>query len=68
MDAADFEIPDDVTIAYLYHPFGGQTFEALIANIIESLDRNPRELTLIYQMPWREDYILATGRFELCGR
>jgi hypothetical protein len=65
IDAARFEIPDDVTIAYLYHPFSGETFEALIGNIIESLDRNPRRLTLIYQMPWREDYILATGRFEL---
>jgi hypothetical protein len=65
MDAAVFEIPDNVTIAYLYHPFGGETFEALIRNIIGSLDRNPRRLTLIYQMPWREDHILATGRFEL---
>jgi hypothetical protein len=65
IDAADFEIPDDVTVAYLYHPFGGGTFEAMIGNIIESLDRNPRRLTLIYQMPWREDYLLATGRFEL---
>jgi hypothetical protein len=64
-DAADFAIPDDVTVAYLYHPFGGGTFEAMIRNIIDSLDRNPRRLTLIYQMPWREDYILGTGRFEL---
>jgi hypothetical protein len=65
MDAAGFEVPDDATIAYLYHPFGGETFEAVIGNIIESLDRNPRRLTLIYQMPWREDYVLGTGRFEL---
>jgi cyclopropane fatty-acyl-phospholipid synthase-like methyltransferase len=65
IDAADFEIPDDVTIAYLYHPFGGETFKAVMRHIVESLDRNPRRLTLIYQMPWREDHILATGRFEL---
>jgi hypothetical protein len=65
IDAAAFEIPDDVTVAYLYHPFGGGTFEATIGNLIESLDRNPRRLTLIYQMPWREDYVLASGRFEL---
>jgi hypothetical protein len=65
IDAAGFEIPDDVTVAYLYHPFGGETFEAMIGKIIESLDRNPRRLTLIYQMPWREDYVLSTGRFEL---
>jgi hypothetical protein len=65
VDAADFEVPDDATIAYLYHPFSGGTFEAVIGNIIESLDRNPRRLTVVYQMPWREDYVLGTGRFEL---
>jgi SAM-dependent methyltransferase len=64
-DAADFEVPDDLTVAYFYHPFGGDTFEAVMGNIIKSLDRNPRCLTLIYQLPLNEDRILATGRFEL---
>jgi Methyltransferase domain len=65
IDAAEFAIPDDMTFAYLYHPFSGPTLEAVIGNIIQSLDRNPRTLTLIYQMPWSEDYILGTSRFEL---
>jgi SAM-dependent methyltransferase len=65
IDAREFEIPDDVTIVYLYHPFGGETFETVIGNIIESLDRCHRQLTLVYQMPWREDQVLATGRFKL---
>jgi hypothetical protein len=66
-DAADFEVPDDLTIVYLYHPFGGETFEKVMGNIIRSLNRNPRRLTLIYQLPLNEDRILATGRFELIG-
>jgi Methyltransferase domain len=64
LDAAEFEVPDDLTVAYFYHPFGGDTFETVLGNIIESLDRNPRVLTLIYQLPLKEDCIIATGRFE----
>jgi precorrin-6B methylase 2 len=64
-DAAEFGVPDDVTVAYFFHPFGGDTFETVMRNIIESLDRNPRRLTLIYQLPLNEDRIVATGRFEL---
>jgi SAM-dependent methyltransferase len=64
-DAAGFEVPDDMTVAYFFHPFGGETFDAVLANIVASLDRNPRRLTLIYQLPLDGDRILATGRFEL---
>ena len=64
-DAAEFEVPDDLTVAYFYHPFGGETFEKVLANIVGSLDRNPRRLTLIYQLPLDADRVLATGRFEL---
>jgi precorrin-6B methylase 2 len=64
-DAAEFEVPDDVTFAYFFHPFGGETFDAVLANIVGSLDRNPRRITLIYQIPLNEERILATDRFEL---
>jgi hypothetical protein len=64
-DAVDFEIPDDVTVAYLYHPFAGKTFEAVIDRLVESIDRKPRRLTIIYACPGLENYILATGRFQL---
>ena len=64
-DAADFEIPDDMTVAYFFIPFTGETFEAVLRNIIKSLDRNPRRLRIIYSFPEPEDRILSTGRFEL---
>lgn len=64
-DAAAFEVPDDMTVAYFYHPFEGETFARVMENIIASLDRNPRQLTIVYQLPLNEDYILATGRFRL---
>jgi hypothetical protein len=65
VDAAAFVIPDDVTVAYFYHPFTDQTFRIVIDNIVESIDHNPRRVKLIYQWPLMESYILETGRFKL---
>lgn len=64
-DAASYEIPDDVTIVYLFSPFKGRTFRAATANIIASLDRRPRPMTLIYANPVMDEYLHATGRFDL---
>jgi hypothetical protein len=65
MDAAEFRVPDDVTHAYFYFPFGGETFGRVLENIVESLDRRPRRLTLIYACPGQETRIRETGRFKL---
>jgi hypothetical protein len=35
------------------------------ANIIASLDRRPRPLTLIYANPVMDEHVHATGRFDL---
>jgi hypothetical protein len=63
-DATEFEIPDDMTYAYFYYPFVGDTFQRVIANIVASLDRNPRLLTIIYAVTEMESVILDTGRFR----
>jgi tRNA G37 N-methylase Trm5 len=67
-DAAEFAIPDDMTIAYFYYPFAGATFERVIANIVLSLDRRPRPVKLIYACPGIEDAITKTGRFRRVRR
>lgn len=64
-DVADFEIPDDMTVGYFYHPFAGDTFRRVIDRIVESIDRAPRRVRLIYACPAMEDYVLATERFRL---
>jgi hypothetical protein len=66
-DAAAFAVPDDVTIAYFYYPFAGETFRTVIGNIVESLDRRPRCITIIYACPQLEDVILESGRFRLAS-
>jgi hypothetical protein len=71
-DAAEWEIPADMTVAYLYHPFAGDTFQRVINNIIGSIERTPRRLRLIYVCPVLEQHITDTGYFRpvarRCGR
>jgi hypothetical protein len=64
-DAATFPVPDDMAFAYFFFPFVGDTFRKVIANIVESIDRRPRPLKLIYVCPNMGQEILATGRFRL---
>jgi hypothetical protein len=64
-DAADFRVPDDMTIGYLYRPFRDETLDAVLRNIVDSLDRNHRTVHLIYVSPEQPAKVLATGRFRL---
>jgi hypothetical protein len=63
-DAAEFAIPDDVTVIYLYNPFRGPVFASALDRIVESLERAPRALRIIYRTPLEEDLLLRTGRFS----
>jgi SAM-dependent methyltransferase len=64
-DAVDYQIPDDLTVAYFYHPFAGRTFETVIDRLVESIERKPRRVTIVYACPGLERYILASGHFRL---
>jgi SAM-dependent methyltransferase len=64
-DVVDYEVPDDVTVTYLYDPFRGQVFDTVLAKLIASVDRNPRRLRLIYAVPEEAQRLEATGRVRL---
>jgi len=64
-DAAEFRVPDDLTLGYLFHPFSGQTLDAVLRSIIDSVDRHPRRVRLIYVYPLGRSQVLATGRFRV---
>jgi methyltransferase family protein len=65
IDATQWEVPDDLTYAYMFNPFGGDIFRHVLENISHSLDRRPRPLKLFYANPLHSDIVLATGHFEL---
>jgi SAM-dependent methyltransferase len=64
-DALEYHFPDDLTIAYFFHPFTGDTFDAVLQDLIASIDRNPRRVWIIYGFPLAAAQVEATGRFRL---
>ena len=64
-DIAEYEIPDDVTVAYIYNAVRGETFDRVIANLVASVDRRPRSMRVIYLNAQEHDRLMATGRFKL---
>jgi SAM-dependent methyltransferase len=64
-DVVDYEIPDDVTLVYLYNPFRGAVFDAAMRKLIASVDRHPRTVRVLYRTPLERARLEATGRFRL---
>ena len=67
-DAREFPIPDDMTIGFFYDPFRGEVFDAVLRGIVESMDRRPRRVHLVYAHPILASRILETGRFRVVKR
>jgi SAM-dependent methyltransferase len=64
-DVLDYELPTDVTVVYLYNPFRGPVFQAVVDKLIDSVDRYPRPVRVIYRTPLEQSVLLSSGRFEL---
>lgn len=47
----------EVTVFYLFNPFGLKTMEAVVRNIKKSLEENPRKIWLFYRNPMRYDIL-----------
>lgn len=50
-DAVDYEVPDDVTVAYFSNPFETPTARAVIDNLLASVARRPRRVRVVYFKP-----------------
>ena len=71
-DAAQMDLGEG-TIFFLYHPFGLETFEKVIADIRNSLATNPRKIRIVYFNPvWsrlldRSDWPAPGGEINKTG-
>jgi predicted RNA methylase len=65
MDVMDFDVPDDMTIAYFFNPFVNTIFTTVMDNILRSLNKNPRTLWIIYNTP--VDAVREYSRLRLIG-
>jgi len=50
-DAAEFELPVEPLVIYLYHPFGPEVISKVLANLRESLIEVPRSCWIVYVNP-----------------
>lgn len=64
-DAESFDVPDDTTVAHFFNPFTGTTFHGVIERLLESFDRKPRALRLVYNYPVEHDFLRDTGRLAV---
>ncbi len=55
-NAEDYEVPKDVNRCYFFNPFSVAIFQQVIAKILESYYREPREILLFFYYP-SEEYI-----------
>jgi SAM-dependent methyltransferase len=63
-DVLEYELPDDVTVVFMYNPFQGEGFATAIERLLQSEERNPRPLRIIYVNPVEERLLLGTGRIR----
>ena len=63
-DVLDYDIPDDVTVAFFANPFQGPIFATVIERLLVSFDSHPRTLRLIYRNPVEHAHLMSTGRFR----
>jgi SAM-dependent methyltransferase len=63
-DALEWEIPDDLTVVYLYCPFLGEIFDAFLDRLIAAHDASPRRLHLVYTYPFEHNRVARHERFE----
>jgi SAM-dependent methyltransferase len=64
-DATRWQLPDDVTIVFLNNPFVGSILQAVVDNVVASLERADRSMQVVYANPREPDRLYATGRFEI---
>ena len=62
-DATEFDELDGFTHIFMANPFPYKVTEIMVQNIVESLQRSPRDLVLIYKAPFHHEVLVKTGLF-----
>ena len=60
-DAAEYAIPDDVSVVFMFNPFDAVIMARVMQNIAASLSRQPRPLHVIYRHPLHARYWTDQG-------
>lgn len=68
LDARTYEVPDDVSIVFLYNPFQGTVFDQVMDRVLDSYERVPRRLRVVYANPVESERLAIRGRFSTTRR
>lgn len=61
----NYEIPKEVNFLFLFNPFGPKTMKVFTSNLVDSMNKNPREVYILYRNAIHRDILLETKRFEI---
>ena len=65
VDALDWDIPDDLSVVYLYCPFWGEPFRAVMTRLFEAVERRSSPLRIIYNYPWEHNWLVSSGKVRV---
>ena len=65
-DATAFQVPDEVTVIFMFNPFTGRVLQQSLERIRESLLRSPRVLWLYYLQPAHHENLLDMCQWLVC--
>jgi precorrin-6B methylase 2 len=67
-DATTYLVPDEVTVVFLYNPFPGPVLQAALMRVLESFDRVPRRMRVVYANPREHEVVMSMRHFRDAGR
>jgi predicted RNA methylase len=65
VNATYFEIPDDVSVIFMFNPFDATIMKAHLKQVMRSLKRRPRTLKVLYANPVHKSVWLEAGFEEI---
>ncbi len=66
-DATEFHFPPAPLVVFMFHPLPESGFRKVIANLSESIRRDPRKVWLIYANPLFEEIVLQSAGLTKTG-
>ncbi|WP_127506185.1 class I SAM-dependent methyltransferase [Actinoplanes solisilvae] len=57
LDAATYDWPATPTVIFLFNPFGADTLNAVVTNVVKSLDAAPRQVVIAYFNPVHDEVL-----------
>lgn len=67
-DARCFDFPDQPTVLFLFHPFPQPVLDQVLSRLMESLEKHPRVIYVVYHNPVLESVLANQAGMKLLRR